>query len=708
MNTLPAPRPDQDYIMAEPVDQASPQVSPIQLHKVLSAIRRFWWVPMITLIVGLGVAAAVIKYLPATFVSKGRLVETGKLALPEGTLFADDSQTASGTQSELLQSETMRNEAIANLRSSMTNVTIPLDEVGRPVKVPIRVLQSSKHLLTTIEATGSDPRYIHGYLNSLMTVYLRYKKNEREVVSGDTLEAYTELMKRAEREFNEKRDDFLALQRTNNLVLLQQESSTAGTQLAELKTRLSELRLEERLLQLSTAPVGTNTSPVAEATNGTNATATTMQVGFQPAGVEQMTAVRDIEVLKIQFDRLSKNLKPKHPKMVRLNEEIVRGEKLLAMYRDMNRAQLASSLQTLQLKIQNVLASIAEWEQKALEANSRLADAEKKKLEVQRAEQIYDRLNSRLEDIRIGRSIDKSTLRILEPASSPERTYAREIQVGALGGMGGLGLGLGLIALAAWRDDRFGSVREVCDKFGNGVLGQVPEVALNGDGPLQVKDKDQQHMFAESYRNVRSALLYLGMGEFKHKVLLVVSALPDEGKSTVAVNLAKTLALGGARVLLVDGDLRKGTLHQAMGLQQTPGLTELLRGTAQPEQALQTNSMANLRFLASGHRSSQAGDLFVGNTIDQLLKRWREEFDHVIIDSTPIFAADDAATLAPKTDGAIFVVRNRFSRSGQVREALEVLVQRQAKVLGLVFNRANPRSRAYYYYKYKEYYADKA
>lgn len=705
MSTLPAPRGDQDYIMAEPVDQAQPQGSPIQLHKILNAIRRFWWVPMITLIMGLGVAAAVIKYMPATFVSKGRLVETGKLVLPEGTLFADDSQTASGTQSELLQSETMRNEAIAHLRSSITNVTIPLDEVGKPVEVPLRVLQSPKHLLTTIEATGSDPRYIHGYLNSLMTVYLRYKKNEREVVSGDTLEAYTELMKRAERDFNDKRDEFLALQRTNNLVLLQQESSTAGTQLAELKTRLSELRLEERLLQLSTGFSSTN-APVPD--QGPNASTNLIQAGFQPTGVEQMTAVRDIEVLKIQFDRLSKNLKPRHPKMVKLSEEILRGEKLLAMYRDMNRAQLASSLQTLQLKIQNVLAGIAEWEQKALEANSRLADAEKKKLEVQRLEQVYDRLSSRLEDIRIGRSIDKSTLRILEPASAPQRTYSREIQVGTLGGMGGLGLGLGLIALVAWRDDRFGSVREVCDKLGNGVLGQVPEVALNGSGPLELKDKDQQHMFAESYRNVRSALLYLGLGEFKSKVILVASALPDEGKSTVAVNLAKTLALGGARVLLVDGDLRKGTLHQAMGLQQTPGLTELLHGTAQPDQVLQTNSMANLRFLASGHRSSQAGDLFVGNTIDQLLKRWREEFDHVIIDSTPIFAADDAATLAPKTDGAIFVVRNRFSRSGQVREALEVLVQRQAKVLGLVFNRANPRSRAYYYYKYKEYYAEKA
>jgi Mrp family chromosome partitioning ATPase len=85
--------------------------------------------------------------------------------------------------------------------------------------------------------------------------------------------------------------------------------------------------------------------------------------------------------------------------------------------------------------------------------------------------------------------------------------------------------------------------------------------------------------------------------------------------------------------------------------------------------------------------------------------RWREQFDYVLIDTCPVFAADDATTLAPKTDGTLFVVRSRFSRASTVGRALELLYYRQARVLGLVFNRADARERGYEYYKYSEYYA---
>jgi Mrp family chromosome partitioning ATPase len=95
--------------------------------------------------------------------------------------------------------------------------------------------------------------------------------------------------------------------------------------------------------------------------------------------------------------------------------------------------------------------------------------------------------------------------------------------------------------------------------------------------------------------------------------------------------------------------------------------------------------------------------LFLSQAFDQVLARMRRQFDYVLIDSSPVFAADDATTLAPKMDGALFVVRSNFSGARQVREALELLRQRQAKVLGLVFNRANASAHSYYYYKYEDY-----
>jgi capsular exopolysaccharide synthesis family protein len=179
--------------------------------------------------------------------------------------------------------------------------------------------------------------------------------------------------------------------------------------------------------------------------------------------------------------------------------------------------------------------------------------------------------------------------------------------------------------------------------------------------------------------------------------------MPGEGKSTIAANLARTLALSGSRVLLVDGDLRKGSLDQLLKLRGEPGLAELLLHTCDPEKVIQKDALPNLAFVASGSHSGNPGDLFLGSGLVEVLAQWRREYDYVIIDSCPVFAADDASCLAPKVDGTLFVVRRSQSSARAVTEALNILAQRQARILGVIFNGADARSRNYYFYKYADY-----
>jgi capsular exopolysaccharide synthesis family protein len=214
---------------------------------------------------------------------------------------------------------------------------------------------------------------------------------------------------------------------------------------------------------------------------------------------------------------------------------------------------------------------------------------------------------------------------------------------------------------------------------------------------------DQRHLLLESYRNLRSSLRYLPVDGERPKTILITSALPEEGKSTVAANLARTLALGGSRVLLVDGDLRRGILHEMLGFSPEPGLAELLRRSSDLASAIQVNSLPNLAFIARGANSLDPGDLFLAPALDDLIVRWRKEYDCVVIDSSPVSAADDAPTLAPKVDGTLFVIRSRFCRFGAAREALDLLDRRQARVLGLIFNRFDPSARSNKYYKYGDY-----
>lgn len=219
---------------------------------------------------------------------------------------------------------------------------------------------------------------------------------------------------------------------------------------------------------------------------------------------------------------------------------------------------------------------------------------------------------------------------------------------------------------------------------------------------LQIEDDRQ--MYAESYRNLRSALLFMPTGMERARVMLVTSAMPHEGKSTIAANLARTLALGGSRVVLIDADLRRGHLHELLGMKREPGLTDLLQHPEDLDKIIQSNCTPNLSFISRGWTVSRPGDLFVGPELELLLGRLRQQFDFVVIDTSPVFASDDVTTLAPRADGTLFVVRSGVSRSGAVTEALEVLSRRQVKLLGIVANGAHSNSKSYHYYKNVEYY----
>lgn len=660
--------------------------------------------PVLTLTLALGAAIVYFLLAPPTFVSSAAMWETEKMRLPEGALFTEDPQNYLGTQTELLRSGMMRQLTLARLQAAGTNA-VPLGKDGKPLGVKLKVTQAPKSSVFVVEASSSDPAYTQAYLDSLMNQYLEYKKNIRKVVSGDTLASISEQVLRLERDLKADQDALTTFEQTNNLAILQEEGTIAGGYLARLKTQLSDYQLESQLLEATALEQDMNTAGTTNFAGSLVDSLREQNSAPSAATVERQSAFQQVELLKIEREKLSKYLRPKHPKIIKLDADIERGQKLLEIYRNQNRGQLATTRQALKMRTDSVQASIKEWEVKVVDANARIAEAEHLKLNVSRTQGVYDRLVGLLQNVDISRNIDQETLAILESASPAERSYIQDLAALALAIFGGLALGSGIIALITVRDDRFTSVIEVNATLGDAVVGLLPEVTQKDDVTMSLLElNDPRFMYAESYRNLRSALLFLPMEGERPKVLLITSAIPNEGKSTIAANLARTLALGGSRVLLVDADLRKGRLHEMMGMQCEPGLFELLHQPDNLDGVIQRNSLQNFAFLSRGKALGHSSDLFLGQAFDQILARLRQQFDYVLIDSSPVFAADDATTLAPKVDGTLFVLRSNFSSARQVREALDLLRQRQAKVIGLVFNRADASARSYYYYKYAEYY----
>lgn len=702
----PVPPSDPGFQLMEPMANGNaPAPAKFRPQKMLLFLRKFWWIPILTTALSLGIAVIIFIKTPPTFVSYGRMWETEKLQLPAGATFSYDQDNYAGTMTELLRSRQMWNRT-TNYMMAYEKSAVIWGKDGCIIPVDIQVYPAPKSSVYTIEAISENPGFTPAFLDALMEQYKEFRLNSRGEVSLHTENSIAEQVQVYERDMKEAQSALSEYERSNNFAVLQQEGTMDGAYLVKLKTDLSDFRLQMRLLDARELEMNSGETPTTNSTEALFESLRNTAPG-QSTASGRFDASKQIEMLKLDRQRLSKYLKPAHPKMVKLDEDIAHAEKLLDLYRQQNHDQITAARKALQIKIDNYSDSISNWEAKVAQINDRLATADSLKAEVDSKQNMYNRLSSLSDSVQVSQHLDQDTLEILDKALPAKRSYTAAKTMGVQSVILGFVAGAGIIFLLAWRDDRFGTLVEVTERFGDNVVGQVPEVPrISNTEPLALLEhNDDRHMYAESYRNLRSALLYLSVDGVRPKTLLITSAVPNEGKSTVAANLARALALGGSRVLLVDGDLRKGHLHELLRLQSKPGLSELLRQNDGVESFIQATDLGNFSFLARGSVTRNPGDLFLKPNFANLLNHFRESYDYVLIDSSPIFAADDTATLAPKVDGTLFVVRSRFSHSRAVREALELLFQRQATVLGLILNRTDATSRSYYLYKYSQYYS---
>jgi hypothetical protein len=235
---------------------------------------------------------------------------------------------------------------------------------------------------------------------------------------------------------------------------------------------------------------------------------------------------------------------------------------LIALYRQDAVEKLETRRKSIGKQMENLQSNIKEWEKKALELSQQLAQFNRLKGKVERQKTLYDRLTNNLKDVDVSQVVDGGDqVGIMESATTPVSVrpgLVRSLLVGL--GFGAFA-GLVILILLDRIDDRTASFTEFQHYFTENILGQIPKEKTKGPLNLLQPD-DARHVFAESYRNVRSSIFFMPYEGPRPKTLLVTSAVPSEGKSTVSANLAITMAHSGAKTLLVDGDLRRGALRE--------------------------------------------------------------------------------------------------------------------------------------------------
>jgi succinoglycan biosynthesis transport protein ExoP len=671
------------------------------LHRWRLLFGRYWWVIAAILIVGAGPVYYLTFNSPPAYESKARMWLAGKLDLREGRLYTEELINYLGTQAELLRSPAIHKRSLARLadeseklKTVATNAASAAINTNAPSPFKVEVTEAGKSSILELRAVGPEPASTQAFLDYLMAEYLSFKRESRQRTTDRTVTSVRREIAELAKELEAQHEKLYAFQSSNNVVFLQEQGNSAGNYLALLNRQTANLRNELRLLQLLQPEqwIEAKTHPEAAASRETlsdKAATEEMLASLAGPQLDLFKATQQMRLLQAKRDELARFLRPLHPKIIKLNEDIKTQEQLAQVSRDEAVKQMTHRRQAVELEIQNLEVASVEWESKAIQASRKMADYDRIRQDLQRLQAAYDRMLGLIQTVDVGTSVEQENVAILEPAS-PALAVDHMIRNMAIAIAGSLILGFGLLyCVGLFRDD-FATLTELRNHLSEEVVGQIPAISMRKPkGQLGLASLEKQRFeFLEAFRNLRSWLFFMSNGATKPRTLVIASSVPEEGKSTISLYLAATMARGNSRVLLVDADMRRGNLHEFFGAAAGPGLAEILERESSCANAIVQIGVENLALLPAGRAKRNPGELVLSAEWDRFLEEAKQKFDYIVVDTPPVLATDDSASLAPKADGVLFVVRGSFTSARTARAALNVLRQRHVRVLGLIFNRA--------------------
>ncbi|MCI7444284.1 MAG: CpsD/CapB family tyrosine-protein kinase [Clostridium sp.] len=213
---------------------------------------------------------------------------------------------------------------------------------------------------------------------------------------------------------------------------------------------------------------------------------------------------------------------------------------------------------------------------------------------------------------------------------------------------------------------------------------------------MLIVEKNSKSISAEAYKTLRTNIQYSSFDK-EIKTILVTSTIPGEGKSTIAGNLALSFAQQDKKVLVIDCDLRKPSLHKIFKLSNLKGLSDIIVGNSDLEKAMY-NYKDNFDILTSGKIPPNPSEILASNAMTALLEKLKTKYDIIIIDSAPLQAVTDAQIISNKVDGTLLVIRAGVTKREAILQAKELLNKVNAKILGVVLNGVENNSEKHYYY----------
>jgi polysaccharide biosynthesis transport protein len=566
-------------------------------------------------------------------------------------------------------------------------------------RVDVVPVQGSR--LVDVLFTAADPRFAALADNTLVDEYVAQNLDVKLQSSTNMLEWLDKELQNQQKKVEDSERALAEYRDRENAMSLDDKQNIVLARLTQLndavmKAKTARVQRESVYNQVKSAGAGTTLDAIP-------AIAQSPQI--------QVLKTRLTELQRDKA-RLTEKYFDKHPQVVAVNAALQDAQRQLDL-------ETAKALQSVRNEYETSLL-----EERTLSSNLDAAKLETRDLnrknigysvmerEAKSNRQVYDSLLQKEKELRVASNSRTNNVRVVDRADVPKgpispggrRTWLLAIAIGLV-------LSVSVAYGLDYMNDTIKTPEDIARRLKLPLLGLVPSV--RGDKHPVLASAHVPQDFGESFRALRTALVsaYAGDGA---KTLLVTSAQPLEGKTTTAANLAMALAYGGARVLLVDADMRRPGLHRPLRLTNERGLSQVLTGQARVRDVIQRTVDPNLLAITAGHTPPNPSELLQSERMKTLLTNLSHgPFDWIVIDAPPVLAVTDAVILAPLVSGVTFVVGAEMTRRRLAERALQTIIQSRPRQTAIVLNRVDFNRNKYYYsryygHQYKNYYSEAA
>jgi len=580
-------------------------------------------------------------------------------------------------------------------------------------KRSLSVKRVPKTEIIAISYSSVSPTLSSNIVNTLINFYIERSYKVRYASSERVSQFLSGQLESLKDEVQSNEEQMVSLQKQLGLVGLDNKKNLIADQLEFLTKAMTDARLS-RIVNETKYRVLQDTDPdLYEVSNSASSYEAPQFTGNQGSALDtERTTLTSLETQKAQETAI---YGPKWPDVIQLDAQIAKMKQNVAKEEQRVLAQSKTSYLAAKSNEDMAVAAFNEKEAEAYKAQDALVQYAILLRRFESSRDLYEGLTRRLREAGIQAGLQSSEIDIIDAALIPvSPTGPRRPAIVFMGIVFGLVSGVAMAFLMESLDTSLRSIAEIEAVMELPSLAVIPRARRNlaqkpGEmTPAYMRNIDvlsqPKSQFSESFRSLRTSLLLSTVGR-PPQIILVTSSIPSEGKTTIATNIAAAFSQRDVRVLLIDADLRRPTVHHRFGLSAKTGLTTVLANTTRLEDTLQKlPELPNLDILASGPVPPFPTEMIGSERMMQILQDARGTYEHIIIDSPPILSVTDGVILARQSDAVALVMRHGGVSKHIVRRSRDLLLRAGAPLTGIILNAVDLSSPDYYgYYGYYRY-----